>query len=183
MSSRLMTLKRVLPLPLGLALVVSACSGGGDPGQAEGADATSAGANSDQSADSQNTDQGGSGDQAEPADTTPTTRAEVADEPGLPMADGTEIEQLTAKSGGGPRPLLAWSPVADAGSYTVVVYDAEGEPWWSWSGPGTEVVIGGVDTDSEIGGPRADTGVRWIVMSFDANGQFNGTSPKRSIEP
>ncbi len=116
-------------------------------------------------------------------ETTTTTEVDIPDEPGLPMANGVEIEQLTDKLGGGPRPMLAWSPVEGSDSYTVVVYDAEGAPWWSWSGPGTEVVIGGVQTDTEIGGPRAGAGVRWIVMSFDADGNMIGTSGKRSIEP
>lgn len=110
-------------------------------------------------------------------------QAEVEDEPGLPLADGVDIEQLTAKSGGGPRPMLAWSPVSGADSYTVVVYNGEGEAWWSWSGSDTEVIIGGVDTDVEIGGPRASEGARWVVMAFDSEGNITGTSPHRSIEP
>lgn len=112
-----------------------------------------------------------------------TTTAEIADEPGLPMANGVDIEQLTPKSGGGARPVLSWTAISGAASYTVVVYDAEGEPWWSWAGADTEVAIGGVDTEAEIGGPRASAGTRWVVIGFDADGDMVGTSPRRSIEP
>ena len=108
---------------------------------------------------------------------------DIADEPGLPAANGVEIEQLTPKTGGGARPVLAWAPSDGADSYTVVVYDAEGAPWWSWAGSDTGIVIGGVETDVEIGGPRADVGVRWTVMAFDADGTLVGSSAKRSIEP
>lgn len=43
-------------------------------------------------------------------------------------------------------------------------------------------MIGGVENEIEIGGPRADVGVRWMVMAFDAEGNLTGTSPKRSVE-
>lgn len=164
--------KLLLPLLLALALLATGCSGSsgvGAPVREEEATPSA------ESATQEIT--------TEPQESTTTTMPDVPDEPGLPMANGVEIEQLTDKRGGGPRPVLEWSAVSDSESYTVVVYDAEGAPWWSWSGPGTKVVIGGVETDNEIGGPRADVGVRWIVMAFDADGNMVGTSAKRSIEP
>ncbi len=164
--------KLILPLALVLALLTTACSG-----SSTGAASTD-GENSSSSVNSDSEDAS-----TETEDTTTTTVADIQDEPGLPMANGVDIEQMTDKRGGGPRPMLAWTAVPGSDSYTVVVYDAEGSPWWSWSGPGTEVVIGGVETDTEIGGPRADAGVRWIVMAFDADGNMIGTSAKRSIEP
>ncbi len=164
--------KLILPFCLALALCATACSGTSEDGAL---------ADTDES--SQSTDSNADDGSPDTGDATTTTEADIPDEPGLPMANGVEIEQLTHKRGGGPRPMLAWSAVTGSDSYTVVVYDAEGSPWWSWSGPGTEVVIGGVQTDTEIGGPRADSGVRWIVMAFDADGNMVGTSGKRSIEP
>ncbi len=164
--------KLILPFCLTYAMVATACSGSSEGATAPDADESS-----------QADDSNAENDSSETEETTTTTEADTPDEPGLPMADGVDIEQLTDKRGGGPRPILAWAPVTGSDSYTVVVYDAEGAPWWSWSGPGTEVVIGGVQTDKEIGGPRADTGVRWIVMAFDVDGNMVGTSAKRSIEP
>lgn len=125
----------------------------------------------------------------EPADTAtsaaPETPAipEIADEPGLQLADGVVMEQLTARSGGGTSPMLAWTPVAAADSYSVVVYDAQDAPWWAWAGPETEIIIGGVETEANIGGPQAATGVRWSVFAFDAEGNLVGASPNRSLEP
>lgn len=116
-------------------------------------------------------------------DPTATPVPEIADVPALPLANGVAIEQLTARSGGGTRPVLAWNPVAAADSYSVVVYDAQGAAWWSWAGDDTQVVVGGVDTEANIGGPRADTGVRWSVFAFDTEGNLVGASPKRSLEP
>lgn len=164
--------KLILTSGLCLALAATACTGSSDgaASTSESESAESSGSNS-------------SSDSTETESSTTTTQPDVPDEAGLPMANGVVIEQLTDKRGGGVRPTLAWSEIAGSESYTVVVYDAEGSPWWSWSGPGTEVVIGGVETDAEIGGPRADSGVRWIVMAFDVDGNMVGTSAKRSIEP
>lgn len=154
---------------LGLAFLCVACTGSSDDdASADRADAAPVAAE-----ESENTNE-------EPQ---ATTTPEIADEPGLPMANGVDIEQLTPKSGGGARPMLSWTAIDGAESYTVVVYDAEGKAWWSWTGSGAEVVIGGVATDAEIGGPRASSGVRWVVMGFDADGNMAGTSPRRSIEP
>lgn len=166
-AQRFATHRFALPfgLVLSFALMGAACSSSsGDEGESAVTTAVS-------------TDQTGS------TDTTATTVAEVADLPGLPMADGVEIEQLTDRAGGGPRPLLMWEPVASATSYTVVLYDAAGDAWWSWSGTEASIVVGGVTTDVEIGGPRADAGARWSVMGFDDAGNLVGTSPKRSLEP
>lgn len=167
-AQRFATHRFALPfgLVLSFALMGAACSSSSDD-EGESAATTAA----------------VSTDQADSTETTATTVAEVADLPGLPMADGVEIQQLTDRTGGGPRPLLMWEPVAAATSYTVVLYDAAEDAWWSWSGTETSIVVGGVSTDIEIGGPRADTDARWSVMAFDDTGNLVGTSPKRSLEP
>lgn len=169
-------LKKLL---LGLLLLGSSCSGSSDGSAREAGDSEGNAEFSDGAASSGDAAE----DQTVAGSETTSTMSEVADEPGLPMANGVEIEQLTAKSGGGARPMLSWTPLSAADSYTVVVYDAAGEPWWSWSGSGTEIVIGGVETDVEIGGPRANLGVRWVVMAFDVDQNLVGSSPRRSIEP
>jgi hypothetical protein len=109
--------------------------------------------------------------------TTTTTAAE----PFLPGLGLETIVQATATSGGGPRPLLAWEPLDGAASYTVVVFDADGSPWWSWQGEETEVHLGGFQTDAEIGGPTAGAGVTWVVYAYDADGLTIGVSPLRAL--
>jgi hypothetical protein len=64
----------------------------------------------------------------------------------------------------------------------VVVFDADGTPWWSWQGAETEAVLGGIATDAEIGGPRAGEGVTWVVFAFDAAGAVIGVSEQRGID-
>ncbi len=168
--------KKFLAL-LAFALAMTSCSGSSD--SAGPVEADTPASSNDGTENSDSSEEAGE----DPDDVDATDVVEVADEPALPMANGVEMVQLTDKSGGGPRPMLAWEPVAEAASYTVVVYDADGAPWWSWAGTDTEVVIGGVETDTEIGGPRAVEGARWTVMAFDTEGNLVGASPKRSIQP
>lgn len=175
--------KKYLAL-LAFGLAMTSCSGSGDSTDSSKADSPSA--SSDEAENSDNSEESGENNgETDDANDSPAgpDEAEVADEPALPMANGVEMVQLTDKSGGGPRPMLVWEPVAESASYTVVVYDADGAPWWSWAGTDTEVVIGGVETDTEIGGPRAVQGARWSVMALDAEGNLVGASPKRSIQP
>lgn len=95
--------------------------------------------------------------------TTTTTEPEL--EPFMPGLDLVEIS--TYGVGDDDRPLLSWDAVPDADLYTVLVLNEEGNPWWSWSGTETEVILGGVETDAEIGGPRAGPGIEWVVFAFD----------------
>lgn len=121
------------------------------------------------------------------APTTATTSAEpattttIASEPFLPGLGLKPIAQTTPTSGGGPRPLLSWEALEGAASYTVVVFDADGSPWWSWQGEATEVHLGGFQTDAEIGGPTAGAGVTWVVYAYDADGLTVGVSPLRAL--
>lgn len=109
----------------------------------------------------------------------PTT---TAPEP-LFTAPGLEtITQVTPTAGGGTRPDLVWEPMDGAAEYTVVVSDAEGAPWWAWFGDSTEVVLGGVDSSAEVGGPVAGPGVTWAVFAFGDDGALIGVSPARPIE-
>lgn len=111
-----------------------------------------------------------------------TTTTTVAAEPFLPGLGLESITQTTPESGGGPRPLLSWNPINGAAEYTVVVFDAEGTPWWSWRGEATEVFIGGFETAVELGGPRAAAGVTWVVYAYDSDGVAVGVSPLRALD-
>ena len=46
----------------------------------------------------------------------------------------------------GPHPVLVWDAVPGAAEYWLVVLDADGDAYWSWSGEGTTVRFGGGDS-------------------------------------
>lgn len=119
--------------------------------------------------------------------TTPTVSAPspsvvtVSEEPLFPGLDLAPISLVTPVSGEGPRPMLCWEPVDGAATYTVLLMETGGEPWWSWSGPETEVVLAGVDTQSDVGGPAAGDGVTWLVFAFDSDDVLVGVSSRRNL--
>lgn len=113
--------------------------------------------------------------------TTTSSTPEPEAEPFLRDLGLAVVSQLTPREGAGPRPDLVWDPVPDASSYRVLVMDAEGNPWWSWSGDDTQVVLGGVETTADIGGPVAGSGVTWVVFAFDDDGHLTGVSPRREV--
>lgn len=110
-----------------------------------------------------------------------TSVVTVSAEPLFPGLDLAPISLVTPGSGEGPRPMLRWEPVDGAATYTVLVMDAGGERWWSWSGSETEVVLGGVDTQSDVGGPVAGDGVTWVVFAFDPDDVLVGVSSRRNL--
>lgn len=112
---------------------------------------------------------------------TTSAPATTAPEPLFTAPDLEAIAQVTPTAGGGPRPDLVWEPVDGAVEYTVVVSDAEGAPWWAWFGDTTEVVLGGVDSSAEVGGPAAGPGVTWVVFAFGDDGALIGVSAARPI--
>lgn len=153
-------MKRRLVLSAATLVVVSACSGSDDSAPQD-VPATTAG-------------------QGDAAVTTVAAAPESTD-PFVPGFDTETITQLTPTSGAGLRPLLEWEPVSGAARYSVIVFNPDGSPWWSWGGDGTEVILGGVSTDAPIGGPVAKDGVTWVVFAFDADEALIGVSPQRPV--
>lgn len=91
---------------------------------------------------------------------------------------GAELAEITASTvGDGARPRLEWEPVPDAVDYMLLVLDPEGEPWWSWTGSETGVVLGGVEGEHELGGPAAVDGASWVVFALGDDGSIFGASP------
>jgi len=91
---------------------------------------------------------------------------------------------LTPLSGEGSRPLLSWKPVEAAAAYVVMVYDAEGSPYWSAVTTATEVYVGGpLPIPAENAGPRIGAGYTWSVYAEDAGGLLVAASPQRSVSP
>lgn len=102
-----------------------------------------------------------------------------------PVISGAEpIEQLSATSGGGARPLLEWAPVAGAATYIVIVYTAGGEPYWSAITTEPQVFIGGpLQIPEGRDGPIVDDGYTWAVYADDAEGTLLAASALRDISP
>ncbi len=114
----------------------------------------------------------------------PTTPQTPTPEPATPLvtADGVaEIELLTPTSGNRPYALLEWSAVPGATEYTVSVFNPDGRAWWAWSGPDLAVTLGGLDTDVDLGGPRAGEGVTWFVVARDTQGTLLGVSVRQAV--
>jgi hypothetical protein len=105
--------------------------------------------------------------------------------PGEPFIAGVDtIEQTTAASGGGIRPLLAWTPVEGAGAYVVMVYTEAGEPYWSAFTSESSVYVGGpLQIPAGRTGPNVAPGYTWSVYAEDSDGSLLAASPLREIAP
>jgi hypothetical protein len=98
------------------------------------------------------------------------TEAAPATEPAASVtvpapADGLAPIAVPTGAGGGAQPLLEWEPVSGAASYDVVLYDADGAPYWAWSGETTQVAVGDGAAD-----PTVTAGMTWSVTAYDADG-------------
>lgn len=130
---------------------------------------------------------------AKPAEATPTTTAadgEVIDTEEL-TASAPDVEEswveifpeiaLTATEPG-PRPLLSWSGVDDAALYQLTVLDADGVPYWAWSGTETSVHLGGMENPDAIGAWVFEP-LSWMVVARDASGAPVGMSMRGQLLP
>lgn len=112
-----------------------------------------------------------------------TTITTTTTAPTEPAIRGLDLAEIVARSeGDGVHPFLLWEPVLTAATYTVLVMDGEGTPWWSWSGIETEIVLGGVQTEADIGGPARSPGVSWVVFAYDDMERLVGVSPQQSFD-
>ena len=87
----------------------------------------------------------------------------------IPLVEGfDELELFTAASGGGTRPLLEWSSIEGADTYSVVVYDREGKPYWGAVTEETSIYVGGsIQLLEDRPGPRVSAGSSWSVVALD----------------
>ena len=93
------------------------------------------------------------------------------------------IESIaTEPSEAGPRPLLAWEPVAGAAEYQVVVLGADGEPYWAWSGIETMINVGGNPEPQAIGAWVHES-MTWTVSAHSATGEVLGLSAPSALQP
>ncbi len=104
----------------------------------------------------------------------PTTDAPEPTDP--PLIEGADpIELLTPPPAADTQPELTWGPIDGAATYRVVILDADGAPYWSWSGAETAVFLGGGES-SDGAGPSVAAGFTWTVTAFDADGDFLAAS-------
>lgn len=75
----------------------------------------------------------------------------------------------TSTADAGPRPLLGWETVDGAANYRVVVLDADGTPYWTWTGSDTTVHVGN-DEDPSVPGARVFEPMTWTVAALDGEG-------------
>ena len=161
-----------------LAVVVSACGGtGGDDaagGDASIDDAESATTVSDASG-ADETDGDETVETVETDATTTTTTAPI-------VVDNPLVEITVAATESGPRPLLAWDAIDGAVDYRVVVLDAQGQPYWAWSGPETEINVGGV-SNPDAAGATVFEPMTWTVAAIDADGVPVAMSAAGALTP
>lgn len=168
-----------------LSFVLLAGCGGGDEGSAREDPATTTAGTADL------TTPGPAGTDASttstttstPTTTTTTTSTTTTTVPPV-IAGADQVEQLTAPTGEGDRPLLSWEPIDEASTYLVIVYDADGAAYWSAITEQTEVYVGGpLPIPAERTGPRVSSGFTWAVFADDADGALLAASGRRPIEP
>ena len=170
-------MRRIL-IPLTL-LMLAACSSG-DDGEA------SVTSSPDTAAATVEADDAGSGatEATVPSDdisaTTVSTVADVATTTTVAAAapveplinDAPLIATLTPAIVDMLRPVLEWEPVDAADSYSVVVLDEVGEPYWVWSGPESEIALGGASASDFGIGPIIGIDYSWSVAAFNTDGTF-----------
>ena len=108
------------------------------------------------------------------------TEALALDVPGI-----TAITIATPNEGAGGKPLFEWEAVPGAVRYSLVLFSADGQPYWSWEGSETKVYLGGTQEQPEEDspGPTLYEEMSWHVAAFDAEGQLIAVSPETSISP
>ncbi len=82
----------------------------------------------------------------------------------------------------GPRPMLAWDSVDGATTYDLIVLDAEGTPYWAWSGEATGIHLGGVENPDAVGAWVFEP-LTWIVTARDSEGQPLAMSAQAELLP
>ena len=165
----------VIPLTL---LMLAACSGGD-------VDDAAAPIGSDTVVETVDSEAGGGATGSnvgsdDPSVTTPTTVSDATTSttvveavPVEPLLNGALlIPTLTPAVVGELRPVLEWEPVDGAAKYSVVVLDETGEPYWIWSGPESEITLGGAPSSDFGVGPIIGVDYSWSVAAFAAEGEF-----------
>lgn len=172
-----------------LSLFLTGCSGGGDEGQVAESSVDATTTPDDQGADS-------SGATTESSEPDPSSEAVVPTS--AAEADSSESTNTTVPAGGpipnvltvletnpteaGPRPLLSWQPVNEAARYELTVLSSAGEPYWSWTGPESEIYLGGMENPEAIGAWVFEE-LSWVVTARDVDGNTLALSDRVALQP
>ncbi len=163
-------MKRTAIFASALAIALASCgSDGADDGSAVSTSSETAEATTTTTADSSND-----------TSDTPTADAETQadDEAGADLFPEIEL----ASTEPGPRPTLSWSGVDGAALYQLTVLDADGTPYWSWSGTDTTVPLGGMENPDAMGAWVFEE-LSWMVVARDDAGAPLGMSRRGVLEP
>ncbi len=142
-----------------LVFVVAACGGTGSDGDAVPASTAEA---------AEETTEPETGE-AEPEPEPEPEPEETATQSDPPAPTHPLHVAATSTADAGPRPLLGWETVDGAANYRVVVLDADGTPYWTWTGSDTTVHVGN-DEDPSVPGARVFEPMTWTVAALDGEG-------------
>ena len=151
---------------IALILVAAGCSDGSSPAT-EGADDTQVTTAESSAADAESSQED-------------TPQEDSAEDLVLPPPAFDVL--ATEPTDAGPRPLLTWASVTGAATYDLVVLDAEGRPYWAWTGEDTSVFLGGVENPEAVGAWVFEP-LTWIVTARDATGQPLALSEEAELLP
>jgi hypothetical protein len=120
--------------------------------------------------------------------TAPTTTPPPPPAPPDELADLdaiTEISVTTPVSGNGERPLFAWQPVEAATSYSLVLTTSDGQAYWAWTGPESQIWLGGSadEPPADATGPYMVEPMTLRVFAADADGVIVAASRPVDIAP
>lgn len=173
---------------IALTMIVAACGGSGGDDQVSEEQVSDGQVSEEQVAEEEET--AGEPDTTE-TDTTETDTTETdAAEPdtddtadaAVPPIESPLDDIATDAAPAGARPLLSWTGVDGAVLYRVVVVDADGAPYWAWSGSETQVPVGGVE-DPALPGAIVFESMTWSVAALDADGVPLAISDAAPLEP
>mgnify|MGYP001084730826 FL=1 len=84
---------------------------------------------------------------------------------------------------GSPHPTLSWQPVDAAASYWLVLHDADGEPFWAWTGTDTSIRVGGGGSPDINQTAALHQEMTWRVAAFDGEGVLVALSDPAALAP
>lgn len=161
---------RLMVVAVGLVLALAACSGNGETVPGDDPDTTLV-------AESTTTSVTGSSTTVAEDTTSAPSLREMRD------ALGIDILLLNPTTETGSHPTLSWSPVDGAMSYWLVLRDADGRPYWAWTGADASIRVGGGESSDTNQTATLHEEMTWSVAAFDEEGNLIALSDAASLAP
>ena len=166
-------------LAVSLAVALTACSGGGEePNAAEDQVSTTAAPST--TGETPTTEPGTSTDAPTTSTQDPTVVPNLVE---LRGDLGVDVLVLEPTSEMGSHPTLSWQSADGAVSYWLVLRDADGRPYWAWTGSETSVRVGGGDSADANQTAVLHEPMTWRVAAFDSSGSLVALSDTVSVSP